>query len=869
MNSTVQKINYVSYEKKKSKGNKNKQKIQNNSNGSNSSSSRQKQASTGPGKQCYRCKKPFTKGHEKVCKAINAKCDACGITGHYQIACRRSGNFPQKANSTSNLTGKMNIAAAIGGIPPEADFFDEQGLLKEYQPKVMNVLSGTSSSKPMMVEFGCGLTPLSIDRKLPLLIDTGADANAINKKTFDQLFPEVKLEESSFCLQNFDKRLIKPIGSFRCFLRWQGHKYRVQMVVMNENTPNILSRETTFLMGILKKCFVTEKVSIEQNTQNPILVSDPTTRDANPSTEGVFCHSVPSAKATVQDPSMEGVFSHSNPSTEAVFCHSVTPAEATPTEVAENTSDPSTEAAQMNVASTNSSNKPSLSITDLPLTQEKVETTYADVFQGLGKFPGEPYKLRLKPDAVPAKHRPRKVPVHLQEAFHEEVERLVKIDVLEPVTEPTEWVNSFVVVEKVIDSSNAHSPHHSIKKSIQLCIDPKDLNEALEREPYYSRSVDELISMFAGAKVFTIVDMDKGYWQVVLHPDLRKYTCMAFDIGRYQFKRLPMGSKVASDIFQRMLDSVYIGLPGVTGIADDMVIFGRNEEEHDRNLILFLEATRKNGLILNKRKLQFKKEEVSFFGHRWNSTGISPDPKKTESILRMEFPPDKETMHSFLGLVNFLNRYTPRLAELCSPLRKLILKDSHYSPGDPEHAAFSAIKAEFKKKIILPYFDRNKSTVLQTDASKKGFGAVILQEEQPIYYALRALTSAEKNYQNLEREAQAAVWGMEKFHYFLYGIKFILQTDQKPLVSIFRKHMIDVSPRIQRITIRAWQYEFEPQHIAGKNNVISDALSRVIPLEFQDSNADKDILAVNFLQYSSIEEREKDEVLQETLKDKD
>ena len=153
--------------------------------------------------------------------------------------------------------------------------------------------------------------------------------------------------------------------------------------------------------------------------------------------------------------------------------------------------------------------------------------------------------------------------------------------------------------------------------------------------------------------------------------------------------------------------------------------------------------------------------------------------------------------------------------------------------------------------------------------SKKGFGAVILQEEQPIYYASRALTSAEKNYQNLECEAQAAAWGMEKFHYFLYGRKFILQTDQKPLVSIFRKHMIDVSPRIQRITIRAWQYDFKPQHIPGRNNVISDALSRVTPLEFQDSNAEKDILAVNFLQYSSIEEKERDEVLQETNKDKE
>ena len=134
---------------------------------------------------------------------------------------------------------------------------------------------------------------------------------------------------------------------------------------------------------------------------------------------------------------------------------------------------------------------------------------------------------------------------------------------------------------------------------------------------------------------------------------------------------------------------------------------------------------------------------------------------------------------------------------------------------------------------------------------------------------MRALTSAEKNYQNLEHEAQAAVWGMEKFHYFLYGRKFILQTDQKPLVSIFRKHMIDVSPRIQRITIRAWQYDFVPQHIPGRINVIADSLSRVTPLEFQDFNAEKDILAVNFLQYSSIKERERDEMLQETNKDKE
>ena len=286
----------------------------------------------------------------------------------------------------------------------------------------MYVLSGTSNDKPIMIEFGCGLTPLSFDRKLTLQADTGADMNAINKKTFNEIFPDVELEESTQILQNFDKRLIKPIGSFRCFLRWKGHKYRVKFEVMGIDTPNLLSRETTFLMGILKKCLSVEKTPNEPNNQI--------------SSTSVSGHSVP---FTEEDPltSTEGVSSHSVPpveedpltSTEGVFGHSVLLTEENPLTSTEDRS-------QMNCASISDtaetpdsssdrvvgSNNHSLSITDLPLTQDKVESTYADVFQGLGKFPGEPYKLRLKPDAVPAKHRPRKVPVHLQDAFHEEVE---------------------------------------------------------------------------------------------------------------------------------------------------------------------------------------------------------------------------------------------------------------------------------------------------------------------------------------------------------------------------------------------------------------------------------------------------------------
>ena len=461
MTSTTQKIHYASYEKKKGTGKK--QKFQSNSSSSSSSSSGQKQDSTGSQKLCYRCSKNYSKGHEKVCKALNARCNACGVEGHFEIACKKSGNFPKKSTSKfqkPGSTGRMNIASAVEEPALQADFFDEKGILKEYKPKSMYVLSGTSDDKPIMIEFGCGLTPLFFDRKLTLQADTGADMNAINKKTFIELFPDVELEESTHILQNFDKRLIKPIGSFRCFLRWKGHKYRVKFEVMGIETPNLLSRETTFLMGILKKCLSVEKTQSEPNNQiSSLSVSD---------------HSVPSTEATPEAtpvPLTEGASYHSVPSTEAapvplteaapltstegVSCHSVPLTETAPLTSTE-------ERSQMNCASISDtaktpgsssvrvvgSNNHSLSITDLPLTQEKVETTYADVFQGLGKFPGEPYKLRLKPDAVPVKHRPRRVPVHLQDAFHEEVERLVKIDVLEKVTEPTEWVNSFCYCRK-------------------------------------------------------------------------------------------------------------------------------------------------------------------------------------------------------------------------------------------------------------------------------------------------------------------------------------------------------------------------------------------------------------------------------------
>ena len=161
----------------------------------------------------------------------------------------------------------------------------------------------------------------------------------------------------------------------------------------------------------------------------------------------------------------------------------------------------------------------------------------------------------------------------------------------------------------------------------------------------------------------------------------------------------------------------------------------------------------------------------------------------------MNLPKDVETMRSFLGLVNYLNRFSLHLAELSEPLREICRQDVEFELTESVHVAFSRTKEEISMNVTLPYFNPKSATTLQTDASKKGLEAVILQDSRPVMFASQALTGAEKNYQNLERECLVTIWGMEKFHYFLYGKQFTLGTDQKPLVSIYRKHMVGDFPK--------------------------------------------------------------------------
>ena len=152
---------------------------------------------------------------------------------------------------------------------------------------------------------------------------------------------------------------------------------------------------------------------------------------------------------------------------------------------------------------------------DCPLTKQDILHVYSDVFTEIGKFPGMPYKFQLKENAKCTRHAPRKVPIHLQDAFHSEIHNLEKLGILEETRDVTEWVNSFVIMEKKTpDVSNSQ-----LDRKLQICLDPRDLNEALERESYYTQSIEEIMARFHGMTRFTIADFNKGYWMVELNPE--------------------------------------------------------------------------------------------------------------------------------------------------------------------------------------------------------------------------------------------------------------------------------------------------------------------------------------------------------------
>ena len=267
--------------------------------------------------------------------------------------------------------------------------------------------------------------------------------------------------------------------------------------------------------------------------------------------------------------------------------------------------------------------------------------------------------------------------------------------------------------------------------------------------------------------------------------------------AKFRWLRLPFRLKIASDVFQERLDRVLRLLEGIHGIPDDILTHEETEIQHDSRLLTLLETARMNNLLLNPKKIQFKYTDCKFFGHRLTPEGLKPDPEKVKAIIDMQPPQSVQSLQSFNGMVNYLKRFSPVLTELSEPLRRLQKCDTVWAWESEQQTAFEKIKTILTTLPVLTYFDKDKDHIIQTDASKTGLGAVLLQEGQPVVYAPRVLTDTEHRYSNKERELLGVAFGLERLHHYTFGKSITVETYHQPLMCIWKKTIATSSPRLQ------------------------------------------------------------------------
>ncbi|PIK45946.1 hypothetical protein BSL78_17195 [Apostichopus japonicus] len=366
---------------------------------------------------------------------------------------------------------------------------------------------------------------------------------------------------------------------------------------------------------------------------------------------------------------------------------------------------------------------------------QDLKQAYPNQFDKIGEFQNE-HKLVLDPNVPSHIDPPRKTPIALRGKIKQELDSMESQSIIRRIEEPTEWVSSLTYVTKR-------------DGSLRVCLDPKHLNQALIRPIHKTPTLEELNHKFSGAKVFSKLDAKAGYWAVKLDTESQKLTTFQTPFGRYCFQRLPFGLTVSQDIFQLEMDRILERCNGACGIADDIVIFGKTDKEHDENLINFMEQAKKHGLALNSNKCVVKTNSISFFGNVYTSQGIHPDPAKVADIQSMTPPSNKTELQQFLGMMTYLSSFVKDFSSKTSTLRDLLKANTEFLWEAHHQSTFNQLKQEISASSLLLYYASEEPVYLQCDASLKGLGVALLQKNedgflQPVAYASKSLTKQSK-----------------------------------------------------------------------------------------------------------------------------
>lgn len=415
-------------------------------------------------------------------------------------------------------------------------------------------------------------------------------------------------------------------------------------------------------------------------------------------------------------------------------------------------------------------------------------------------------------------------PHHVKKDIQEQIQEMLDNGIIRPSKSP--YSSPIWVVPKKMDASG--------KRKVRVVIDYRKLNELTIDDRYPMPQIEEILDSLGKSEYFSTIDLKSGFHQIPMDPAHIEKTAFSTDKGHFEFTRMPFGLKNAPATFQRAMNNIldeFIGTKCYVYL-DDIIVVGYNLKNHLENLNCILKRLSEFNLKIQLDKCEFLKRETEFLGHIISSEGVKPNPEKIEKIIQWPIPKNQKEIKQFLGLVGYYRRFIKDFSRITRPMTKYLKKDSVMDIKDPSYvAAFENLKQILATDQVLAYPQFDKPFILTTDASGYALGAVLsqLQEniERPIAFASRTLNDAETRYATNEKEALAIIWAVNKFKPYLYGAKFTLVTDHKPLTFIKSS---DKNSKILRWRLDLESFDYEVKYKEGKSNVVADALSR-IPIE--------------------------------------
>lgn len=430
------------------------------------------------------------------------------------------------------------------------------------------------------------------------------------------------------------------------------------------------------------------------------------------------------------------------------------------------------------------------------------------------------HQIRTK-NEDPIYIRPYRHPPVQNEEIQRQVDKLLKDNVITESHSP--WSAPVHLVPKKMDATG--------ERKFRMVIDYRRLNEITTDDRYPLPNITELFDKLGKSTYFSTIDLASGYHQIEMEKADRHKTAFTTQSGHYEFTRMPFGLKTAPATFQRTMDNVLRGLSGIHCMVylDDIICYSNSLQDHLEKLRKIFDRLRETNLKVTLDKCEFLRKEVLYLGHVITKDGLKPNDDKIKAVLDFPIPKTPTEIKSFLGLVGYYRKFIKDFSKITQPLTSCLKKRNKVEITPQYINAFEKCKELLVNAPLLQFPDFSKPFILTTDASNYAVGAVLSQgpvgSDRPIAYASRTLNEAEKRYSTIEKELLAIVWATKHFRPYLYGRKFIIYTDHRPLAWL--NSFKEPNSKLTRWKLRLSEFNFEVIYKKGRQNTNADALSRI------------------------------------------